>query len=501
MTEIPTQLDVKVASRSSIFISHATPGDNVFATWLGSRLAMAGYDVWCDQQKLIGGEDFWRDIEAELRARVVKFVLVVSSKAFDERGGLRDGIANEVALANMLKKQLKDDYFIIPIRIDETKHSDFSIDFHRLNGVDCVPNWASGFAKLLKVLERDNVPRKHGAAESPLAAWRAVHQQQSRLLADAHEELQSNWLKIEELPEKLHFYEILRPIKSSEPREIAASCLVPCFDHGRLLGCFTGQDTFQAALGAGNPIALRATLVTNDFLRGVTDGLMPLGERDAQNKITSLVRRAWDQTLKNKNLQGYEMANGKIAWWFPENVPEDGQLRYLDFNGKQRRRAVTGVKGKKLTSDGNTVPKYYWHLGFTGKVFLGDLRVIILQPRVIISEDGKTPIQDKVKLNGVRRSLTSMWFNEKWRGLVLGFSAWLADGQECITLPISPAPNEAVVKLAARPMVFQSQISIQSDPVKRETTEAEEARDEQDELHMRLNDPAFILRDEMEETE
>ncbi|MHB1565857.1 MAG: toll/interleukin-1 receptor domain-containing protein [Acidiferrobacter sp.] len=42
--------------RTLIFISHATPEDNDFTLWLGARLASAGYSVWSDVTKLIGGE-------------------------------------------------------------------------------------------------------------------------------------------------------------------------------------------------------------------------------------------------------------------------------------------------------------------------------------------------------------------------------------------------------------------------------------------------------------
>ncbi len=56
----------ETTKRDTLFISHATPDDNAFATWLASRLSMAGYEVWCDQEKLLGGEDYWQDIEAVL---------------------------------------------------------------------------------------------------------------------------------------------------------------------------------------------------------------------------------------------------------------------------------------------------------------------------------------------------------------------------------------------------------------------------------------------------
>lgn len=60
-----------MADRNYLFLSHATPEDNAFATWLGAKLAEAGYEVWSDILKLGGGETFWDDcprISVECRA-------------------------------------------------------------------------------------------------------------------------------------------------------------------------------------------------------------------------------------------------------------------------------------------------------------------------------------------------------------------------------------------------------------------------------------------------
>tara|TARA_Y100000782_G_scaffold112654_1_gene143366 strand:+ start:4055 stop:5551 length:1497 start_codon:yes stop_codon:yes gene_type:complete len=486
----------QATKRDLVFISHATPGDNIFATWLGSRLTMAGYEVWCDQQKLIGGEDFWKDIEAVLRTRTVKFVVVISANAFDEHGHLRDGIAKEVALANILKKQIEDEYFIIPVRIDATSFSDFSIDFLRLNGIDCSANWADGFDSLVEVFERDHVPREENMEEFAIQSWRQVHKYHARSLVGGDELLQSNWLEIEDLPPMLHFYEIMKPIKSSEPRSIAASCSLPCIDHGRLLACFAESEEFQSVLGETIPIKHRYSLATEDFLIGETHGFSQIKQRDAKNKIASIVRQAWDIALEGRGLSPYEMANQKMAWWFPKGVPEDGQLRYLDFNGKARRRAVSGTRGKKQDGNGKEVPRYYWHLGFTGRVFLGDLSVIVLQPRVIISEDSENPLENKTRMNSVRRSLTSMWFNEKWRGLIMGFAAWLAQENEYIELQVSETQS---IRLCCRPLTLSTDVCIQSDPVSQDTSDSSEEENERMETYLRMSDPAFILREDEEE--
>ena len=42
-----------------------------------------------------------------LGQQAIKFVLVVSQNAFDEKGRVRDGINKEIALANILRKKLK----------------------------------------------------------------------------------------------------------------------------------------------------------------------------------------------------------------------------------------------------------------------------------------------------------------------------------------------------------------------------------------------------------
>ena len=64
--------------RSILFVSHANPEDNVATQWLAVRLAAEGYQVWSDLTHLIGGEDFWRDIEQILRDKASKFVYILT---------------------------------------------------------------------------------------------------------------------------------------------------------------------------------------------------------------------------------------------------------------------------------------------------------------------------------------------------------------------------------------------------------------------------------------
>ena len=72
--------------RRLVFISHANPEENDFVRWLGVQLASAGYEVWSDVTKLIGGELFWDDIEDAIRHHTAKFILVVSAAALNKEG-------------------------------------------------------------------------------------------------------------------------------------------------------------------------------------------------------------------------------------------------------------------------------------------------------------------------------------------------------------------------------------------------------------------------------
>lgn len=106
------------SARRIVFISHSNPEDNDFTTWLAARLALAGYEVWSDITKLIGGEVFWKDIEEAIRRHSVKFVSILSVSAPKKRGFMK-----ELSVADAIEDQGKLGDFIIPVRIDNIPFS------------------------------------------------------------------------------------------------------------------------------------------------------------------------------------------------------------------------------------------------------------------------------------------------------------------------------------------------------------------------------------------
>ncbi len=86
-------------ARDIIFVSHANPEDNDFALWITLRLAAEGYAVWCDLTELLGGEDFWKDIQNVIETRTARFLFVTS-----DTSTVKDGVLQELTVAKRVAK-------------------------------------------------------------------------------------------------------------------------------------------------------------------------------------------------------------------------------------------------------------------------------------------------------------------------------------------------------------------------------------------------------------
>lgn len=152
--------------RDMVFISHANPEDNDFTLWLALQVAKAGYPVWCDLTKLLGGEDFWKDIEQAIRERTVKFVYVLSKTS-----NTKDGPLQELQVAANVSRDKKLQDFIIPVLIDELSPREFSIQLARLTAIPFNKGWAGGLKDLLEKLDRDGVAHSSNFSPSAVATW------------------------------------------------------------------------------------------------------------------------------------------------------------------------------------------------------------------------------------------------------------------------------------------------------------------------------------------
>lgn len=146
-----------MTERTALFISHANPEDNVFTTWLGAKLSAAGYEVWADVLKLVAGQDWQRKLEDALRNRAVKVLMVGTALGADKQG-----VRNEIQIANDIAKTIQDKEFVIPLKLEQF-NAPFLIAHAQY--VDFSKSWAAGLKELLETLPTYNVPKT--ANESP----------------------------------------------------------------------------------------------------------------------------------------------------------------------------------------------------------------------------------------------------------------------------------------------------------------------------------------------
>jgi hypothetical protein len=143
--------------RDVIFISKATPGDDEFVLWLAPRLEAAGYTVFADILSLEAGDRWRKQVTGTLQNEAVKMLLCCRDSTLD-----KNGVQEEIGIAEDLVKELKDLRFIIPLRLEKFKKV-FGIG--ELQYVDFVGSWAKGLRDLQDTLEKQHVPCASGKIE------------------------------------------------------------------------------------------------------------------------------------------------------------------------------------------------------------------------------------------------------------------------------------------------------------------------------------------------
>jgi hypothetical protein len=308
-----------MSERQALFISHANPEDNAFTIWLGAKLAAAGHEVWADVLRLKGGDDWQRKLEDGLRNRACKVLLVANQRSVDKQG-----VRNEIQIASDVARKIGDTRFIIPLRLGPYEapfliaHSQY-IDFSR--------SWASGLHELMSALQDEyKIPL---AITPSTEAWSSVQAMYGRKLEQHSEQLISNWLRVRRLPENVFYY------RNAELRNQGVTLSLPRVPYAD--GFLTCEE--QAIQGASR-MSLNLALGAGWPELGISNGEM-------RKMFAGLANQGMELFLKSKGLQTFEMANGRLAWWFGDELPATRlPFRWGELKGSRVLRGY-GVIGTR----------------------------------------------------------------------------------------------------------------------------------------------------------
>ncbi|UVT18057.1 MAG: toll/interleukin-1 receptor domain-containing protein (plasmid) [Nitrospira sp.] len=450
--------------RPAIFISHANPEDNDFAIWLGSHLSGAGYEVWADVLKLRGGEDWARKLEKALRERAFKMLLVGTPWGVE-----KDGVRNEIQIATEVAKKIEDGEFVIPLRLQQF---DSPFQIVRAQYIDFMNGWGRGLSELFKTLESYSVPRTPSANSDSLENWRGAFLVKAKAVRDQPEELISNWLAITELPNAIAYFEFLGAGAEERAAALKASSRWPVALHGHGFFSCAKETDFQSEHGCALPISREKEWWFPHFLEN-GDEMRSIGRREAQNIVTQLIKSALENKLRESKLSRYGFSTGVSGWWVHSGLIPEDKVAFKWNDGPSGRRQLVGDASVGVS-------KYKWHFGISAKIWIGETPHVKLIPRIILSEDGSTALDDAKRMNRLRRSVTKSWRNPRWRDMLLALLFWLAKGERCIWLETG---SESGLSLEVPPMSMTSGVSIFEG--EGETTGTEEVEVESD-------DPAFV---------
>jgi len=446
------------AERRVVFISHATPQENDFATWLGARLVAAGYEIWVDQTRLIGAEVFWNDIDEAIRNRAAKVIVALSRTSVQ-----KEGVLDEIAIAVATGRKLKDPEFVVPVRVDDLPLDEVPPELVRKNIINFAAGWGDGLVRVLKVLDRDNVPKAAIETAQLIKGFVHFHQRQADRTDATPEMLLSNWLEIRSLPAAVNFIDPnLGPAGSAGLLEAVH---LPRLAYLRYIFTFAEPADMQADLPPSIALETTYRVPIEGFLAGRHSDVPAIEAPQARNMVTQLVRQAWDNEMARRGLKAHEMAHG-VAWFVPAGLVEDNKARFVDISGKRRWRKLVGRSAK-----GGGV---HWHFGVSIRSNLLLPRRLVLRPHIVFTVDGVTPIDSPLRMQRLRKSVCRAWWNDRWRDLILAFTGWLIAEEPVFTLPTG---SETGITISGQTMIFTAPISLSvSEPEKpMETEDLEES--------------------------
>jgi hypothetical protein len=315
--------------------------------------------------------------------------------------------------------------------------------YPRLNRtvIDASNNPVEGLAKILKILEEDNVPRSAAPSADALARWYVAFAAHPDAPEVRKETLVSDWREIPRLPAMLRLFSINRPLSNplSEPVQIARAHPVPMSAHFRRLISFAPWDAVQEPIANSTPVRLDHEILLERFLAG-GDEHIAIVPSEARKILRSLLRQSFDVTAQNRGLLPFALSENKNAWWVPDGLVEDGKVQFIRSSGVAGWRQLTGEYNARSRP-------WRWHYGVAASPLFGASNMFKFTGHVIYTD----PAGEVGPTAQYRRSHCRMWFNADWRDRLYALVALLSQGRPEIALSFG---GDVFGAISAHPLTF-----------------------------------------------
>lgn len=393
--------------RDHLFISYASE-QAALCDWLARRLAIEGYAVWYDRLKLLGGEDWPKDIDRAIEKRTFR-MLALMSRAYTQKPNPRGEWLKGSAFG---RNELKIEDFVIPLNTEGLRPQEIPWNFQTTNYIAFSPSWSNGLTDLLSKLESVKAPR--ALSEGHRLAARSIIP--APVVLDSTEQLISNCFPIEQIPRQIKTFAANSDLSDEDFRELRTKWAFHDVSPTRCLafhGC-PGELARRFGLRYVGQHSWR----TATRIEGV----------QTRHILVTLIRRSLELIFVSHGMKYDPSAK---MWYLPDRK-SDKWITCTLVNGKTSRFLRVGTRSY-WSSRGSE--KYRYHLSPSLSILgkLDDSPILALRIRIYLTDMTGNPLEHGKALSR-RKHLTKSWFNREWSVRTLGLIQSLGANERFITL-------------------------------------------------------------------
>lgn len=369
-----------------LYISYATE-DIALATWLARKLAAAGYAVWFDKLKLLGGEPWPQSIDDAIKHRTFRMLALMSAHSFSKPNPTKERTA---ALDVARKKQIPD--FLITLKVDDAELDWQTTDISYISFND---GWAEGLRRLLKKLNSISAPK---ILKASIATAAATFPRGNDLLLPKPEQLYANVVRVKKFPAILRVFRVGGDLNSDERNRLGALWPYYRINDDTLVALFPPPPEFESKIQS----TMEQCLWTDsEFFHGVR----------ARDIAANLIVRVLGRRLVKAGCGEHPTQVG--YYYLPSNFTKDGKLWFPGYRGKQTWLLIRGCVTFRRA--GGLRELNFHHFAFRLRLARGLDKFFYVQitPSLFFVDQSGRAILDKT-VGSRRKRLTRMWWNHKW---------------------------------------------------------------------------------------
>lgn len=397
--------------------------------WLARKLAAEGYLVWCDKLKLLGGQEWPREINKAITDQSFLMLALMSKVSV-----VRDNPRGEWTLGLAVARDLKRD-FLIPVRVDEFDYKELGFLHINRQYIDFTKSWASGFKDLLGTLDALQAPKPR--LDGRLISAKSFISE--GVVTAQPEPLISNFVRFSRTPEHILQFHANRRLDDKEYTALKSTWAFRGLKKGIYLSIAPPP---RSSLNAFSTSPSKLTW----------EQVKSIHQIESASFMSEMIRKAASALLMHR---GFCLDSDGRSLYLDPAAFEGGWLRYHRLDGSNGRMKVSGRRSFRTGKDQRQVVQY--NLGFRIEVERDPIQGWVLIPKLFLrlrNEQGE-PLTDSNAFSR-RKKITRDWWNDKQLATHLAFLTALRINQQAA----AESGFDAGVELSPEPVTFAANRSI-----------------------------------------